>query len=84
VFQNSKLVKYLEPITGKELLNKLIVIAFIMGTIGIAMKFVTTMIQCELYGMYVFFPFFPNILDSTFLIIGVIYLGIKAFKNKKN
>lgn len=42
------------------------------GTIGIALKFVTIL------GNYVYFPFFPNILDAFFLVLSVCFLGFRA------
>lgn len=65
---------YLE---AKQILNRdsLLSVIFATGTIGIALKFITTIIQCNLMGVerYVHFPVFPNVLDSTFLSIGALY-----------
>ena len=77
------MLKRLKPITGTKLFEKLVVIAFTMGICGIALKFVKTIALSEFSGMYVFFPFFPNIIDCIFLIWGSLYLGWKAFKNAK-
>ena len=58
----------------------LISIMFISGTIGIALKFITFLIilnQNLASGNLLtdlFFPYFPNVLDSTFLISSVLYL----------
>jgi len=50
-------------------------IILICGTIGIALKFIT------FFNHWVYFPSFPNILDSTFLIFSVLYLSWKARKS---
>jgi hypothetical protein len=52
-----------------DLLNDYIQIALVCGTIGIAPKFI------PFFDQWVYFPTFPNLLDSTFIIISVIYLG---------
>ncbi|MBA7493374.1 hypothetical protein ES702_03932 [subsurface metagenome] len=78
-----EMLEQLKPITGKELLDKLVVIMFTLGICGIALKFVKTIAECEYNQMYVFFPLFPNIIDCIFLIFGASYLGWKAFKNAK-
>jgi hypothetical protein len=63
-----------------ELANDCIMIALLTGTIGIALKFVT------FFNHWVYFPAFPNTLDSAFLIISVIYLAwrAKSTRNKKS
>jgi hypothetical protein len=55
------------PLT--TLLNNLLITAFLAGTIGLALKFITY------FDHWVYFPSFPNALDSTFLILSVIYLA---------
>ena len=55
---------------GKDCLQ----IILICGTIGIALKFVT------FFNHWVYFPSFPNVLDSTFLILSVLYLTWNARK----
>ena len=55
---------------GKDCLQ----IILICGTIGIALKFVT------FFNHWVYFPSFPNALDSTFLIFSVLYLTWNARK----
>ena len=58
----------------------LISILFVSGTIGIALKFITFLIilnQNLASGNLLtdlFFPYFPNVLDSAFLISSVLYL----------
>jgi len=66
-------------ISGRELAGKCLVVALVSGTIGIALKFITTIIQCNLMGVqrYVYFPVFPNVLDSIFLIFAVLWLAFR-------
>jgi hypothetical protein len=52
----------------KDLVGDLLVVLSVTGTIGIALKFIT------FFDKWVFFPSFPNIFDSTFLILAVLYL----------
>jgi hypothetical protein len=52
-----------------DLLNDCVQIAFVCGTIGIALKFIT------FFNHWVYFPSFPNIIDSTFLICAIIYFA---------
>lgn len=56
----------------RELLNDCMIIMFVCGTIGIALKFIT------FFDQWVYFPAFPNALDSLFLISSVIYLTWKS------
>jgi hypothetical protein len=58
-----------------DLLNDCIQIALVCGTIGIALKFIT------FFNQWVYFPTFPNLLDSTFLIISIVYFAWKARKH---
>ena len=51
--------------------EKIFIAICIGGTIGIALKFAV------LLDTYVYFPFFPNILDAIFLIVSVCFLGYK-------
>jgi hypothetical protein len=60
----------------KELFNDCLSIIFACGTIGIALKFIT------FFDKWVYFPSFPNYLDSAFLICSVLYLTIKLRTNK--
>lgn len=55
----------------KDLFGDLLVILCVSGTVGIALKFIT------FFDKWVFFPSFPNIFDSTFLISAVLYLTWK-------
>jgi hypothetical protein len=55
-----------------ELTNDCVLIALLTGTIGIALKFVTY------FNQWVYFPAFPNTLDSAFLIISAGYLAWRA------
>ena len=56
----------------RQLLNDCIIVMFVSGTIGIALKFIT------LFDKYVYFPSFPNIFDSLFLISAVVFLAWKV------
>jgi len=60
-----------------ELLNDCIQITLVCGTIGIALKFIA------FFDQRVYFPTFPNLLDSAFLIISVTYLAWKARKHTR-
>jgi len=53
----------------KELANDLIIVAFVSGTLGIALKFTT------FFDKWVYFPSFPNTLDSLFISVAVLYLA---------
>jgi hypothetical protein len=55
----------------KDLFSDLLVVLFVSGTVGIALKFTTY------FNKWIYFPSFPNILDSTFLILAVVYLTWK-------
>jgi hypothetical protein len=60
------------------LLNDLVLIAFTLGTIGIALKF------ASYFNEWVYFPSLPNVFDSAFLIIAVLYFSIRALiKSRK-
>ena len=59
-----------------ELFHDCIKIAAVAGTIGIALKFVT------FFNQWVYFPSFPNALDSTFLITAVGYLAWSSRRRK--
>jgi hypothetical protein len=63
-----------------ELANDCMIIMLLTGTVGIALKFIT------FFDQWVFFPSFPNTLDSAFLIISVAYLGwrAKCARHRKN
>ena len=72
--------------TYKELAIDLLSILFISGTIGIALKFITFQIILNenlASGNLltnIFFPYFPNVLDSAFLISAVFYLAWRILK----
>jgi cytochrome c oxidase assembly factor CtaG len=55
-----------------ELFNDCMIIMIAAGTIGIALKFTT------FFDKWVYFPSFPNICDSAFLVLSVAYLSWKA------
>ena len=52
----------------RSLANDCVLIIFVSGTIGIALKFTT------FFDKWVYFPSFPNIFDAVFLITSVLYL----------
>jgi len=58
----------------KELFNDCLLILFVSGTIGIALKFTT------FFDKWVYFPWFPNVFDASFLVFSVIYLTWKSKK----
>jgi hypothetical protein len=60
-----------------ELANDCIMITLLTGTIGIALKFIT------FFDQWVYFPSFPNALDSAFLIISVVYLAWRAHSTRR-
>jgi hypothetical protein len=60
-----------------DLANDLVQILFICGTIGIALKFIS------FFDQWVYFPTFPNFLDSTFLIVATVYFAWKARKRTR-
>jgi hypothetical protein len=72
--------------TYKNLARDLLSILFISGTIGIALKFITFQIIVNenlASGNLLtdaFFPYFPNVLDSAFLISAVFYLAWRILK----
>ena len=59
-----------------ELFQDLMTIMFVCGTIGIALKFVT------FFNQWVYFPSFPNMLDSAFLVSAVTFFAWKSLKNR--
>jgi len=62
------------PKTWRQLANYCILIMFVSGTIGIALKFTT------FFDRWVYFPWFPNVCDAAFLILSVLYLLWKSIK----
>ena len=59
-----------------ELLHDCMLIIFVCGTIAIALKFIT------FFNQWVYFPSFPNALDSTFLISAAGYLAWRSHKHR--
>ena len=59
-----------------ELFQDCMMIMFVCGTIGIALKFIT------FFNQWVYFPSFPNMLDSAFLISAVAFFAWKSFKRR--
>lgn len=76
----------------RELVVDLLTILLISGTIGIAFKFITFQIILNenLFSGNIltdlFFPYFPNLLDSIFLISSVIFLAwrVVVTRRKRN
>jgi hypothetical protein len=62
------------PLVHQLSWNLVFIAACLGGVIGIALKF--TM----LFDQWLYFPFFPNIFDSIFLIVSVIYLAYRSVK----
>jgi hypothetical protein len=62
--------------TKTELFHDCMLIIFACGTIAIALKFVT------FFNQWVYFPSFPNALDSTFLIAATLFFIWKSRKRK--
>ena len=54
--------------TRKSLVEDLLFIILVSGTVGIALKFTT------FFENWVYFPIFPNIPDAMFLVLLVVYL----------
>ena len=61
----------------KEVLTNGLMVAFFFGTVGIALKFVT------FFNHWVYFPSFPNSLDSVFLILGSTYFVVNIMYSKR-
>ncbi len=59
-----------------ELFNDCMTITFVCGTIGVALKFVT------FFNQWVYFPSFPNMLDSAFLVSSVMFFAWKSLKRR--
>jgi hypothetical protein len=59
-----------------ELIQDGIQISLVCGTIGIALKFLT------FFNHWVYFPSFPNVLDSTFLIVAILYFAWTARRGR--
>ncbi len=59
-----------------ELFSDCVTIIFVCGTIAVALKFIT------FFNQWVYFPSFPNMLDSAFLISAVMFLAWKSRKRK--
>ncbi len=57
----------------RKFVNNCFIVILVAGTIGIALKFIAY------FNHWVYFPSFPNILDSAFLVISAVYLGSRAF-----
>ena len=73
----------------REFAADLLTVLMVSGTIGIALKFVTFQIVLNnnlaqgniLSGA--FFPYFPNLLDSLFLIISILFIALRVLVIKR-
>ena len=61
----------------KEVLTNGLMVAFFFGTVGVALKFVT------FFNQWVYFPSFPNFLDSAFLILSSTYFVVYIVYNRR-
>jgi hypothetical protein len=62
----------------KGVLGTGLLVVFFFGTVGIALKFVT------FFDHWVYFPSFPNSLDSAFLISGSLYFIVYIVYNRRH
>ena len=67
----------MKDMSVKTLLSNLVLIIFFCGTIGIALKFVT------FFDHWVYFPSFPNTLDSLFLVVSATYFFVYTVYRKR-
>lgn len=58
------------------LANDLLLLTCISGTVGIALKFTV------FFDKWVYFPVFPNLFDSVFLVFAIFYLALKNRKKE--
>jgi len=64
------------PRTWNKVLELSSILVVWFGITGIALKL------CYFWGHVVYFPLWPNVLDSLFLVLGALYLAIKGLKKK--
>lgn len=72
----------------KDFASNVLVVLLVAGNIGVALKFVTFQIILNsnlaegniLTG--VFLPYFPNLLDSAFIISSMLFFAWKIFKKR--
>ena len=82
----TRIVKEIRTWTWNKFLERGSIILFCAGIVGIALKFLAFQIVLNLhiYEGHVltecWFPFFPNVLDSLFLVVGALYLAWKGLK----
>ncbi len=71
-------------VSWRHLLKDLLIVLLVSGTVGIALKFVAFQILLNTYGKpaYATFPYFPNLLDSAFLIVAALALAFYALKRR--
>jgi hypothetical protein len=70
-------ILYKTEITWRQFFDDALIIICIFGSIAIALKFVTY------FYHWVFFPGFPNALDSVFIIFSTVYLTVRLLKYRK-
>ena len=64
----------------RELIRKLVSIACVTGTIGIALKLLAIVLMSHIWGYLHTFPLIPNVFDSMFLTFSVLWLYFKHEK----
>ena len=69
-------LKNLKPVSSQQLLRSMTVILFAGGMLGIAFKFTT------LFDQWIYFPKYPNFIDTIFLMVGTIYLSWRALRHE--
>jgi|GEM_PF-3912937 len=72
----------------RSLIKDLLTIVCIFGTVSIALKFLYFQLSLNLnlkagnIITEIYFPFFPNVLDSAFLIFATLFLAAKSLKRQ--
>ena len=75
--ENGDEILYKTEITWRQFFDDALIIICICGSIAVALKFVTY------FDHWVFFPGFPNALDSVFIIFSAVYLAVRLLKYRK-
>jgi len=65
-------IQWVTKASWTDVLKQIPSLICVVGTIGIALKFTT------LFDGWVYFPQWPNICDSVFLIASALYLGLRG------
>jgi hypothetical protein len=68
----------MKEISVKKFLDYALIVIFYFGILGIAIRMITNLEQ------WIFLPFFPDILDFVFIIIGSTYLTYKVVRKREN